>query len=58
MKKFKGLCGEMWITTAYVNGHISLECTHEDGCYMTTDRTGAKEEANETCKKCPYSIAN
>lgn len=46
----------MWITTEYREGHVSMECTHKDGCYMTTDRIGAKEEAFETCKKCPYSI--
>lgn len=55
MKKFKGICGERWVTTEYRDGHISMECTHKDGSYMTTDRIGAKEEAFETCKKCPYS---
>lgn len=56
MKNFKGNCGEMWDVTAEKGGHLSMECTHKDGSYMTTDKIGAKEEAFETCKKCPYSV--
>lgn len=58
MKKFKGECGKVWVPTAYRDGHISVECTHNDGFCITTDIVGVKEEAIETCKKCPYSANN
>lgn len=58
MNKFKGKCGETWVTTASRDGHISMECTHKDGFHVTTDRISAKEEAFETCEKCPYSVEN
>lgn len=54
--KFEGECGEFWIQQERsIQGHISMECSHENGFYMTTLRISAKDEALEVCKKCPYS---
>jgi len=54
--KFEGKCGKLWIQQEHsVQGHISIECSHENGFYLTTLRIIAKEEALETCEKCPFS---
>lgn len=53
IKKIKGLCGFYWIQTHPVQGGIiSMECTFEDGYYITTDRHILSEECLKICEKC------
>ncbi|GEM_PF-2590815 len=54
-KRIKGLCGMNWVQSERtMQGNISMECEHNDGCYCTTSRSIVEQECLKICSNCIY----